>query len=172
MIDEKKLMKEVRYLKSVIRHNPAIDEIVKLIKQQEVVGEWIPVSERLPKNEEEVEITCTRERYLTGEKIYFTARAFYEDGTMNTEDSSYCWYDTDNWEYDEERDAYIIPESWFETVWFNEELGHVDAKVIAWRPLSEPYKEDKEIGGDSDGQKDFKAISSAEARAREAGEKD
>lgn len=35
---------------------------------------------------------------------------------------------------------YIIPEGWWEEVKFGEELGVVDMPVIAWRPISEPYK--------------------------------
>ena len=105
--------------------------------------EWIPCSERLPENEDVVEITFTRKHYSTGEILYFTARAFYENGKMNTEDSNYCWYDTDNWEHDEEKDGYIIPEGWFEDVSFSEEYGIVDMPVIAWRPLPEPYNPER-----------------------------
>lgn len=45
------------------------------------MDDWILCSERLPENELDVEITYIREHYLTGEKLYLTARAFYEDGT-------------------------------------------------------------------------------------------
>jgi len=105
---------------------------------------WIPCSERMPENETEVEITCIR-RYIGAgnekKESCFTTRAFYTDGTMNTEDSSYVWNDCDNWEYDEEKDAYIIPEGWWEFPTFSEEFGAaVDAEVVAWMPLPEPYK--------------------------------
>lgn len=142
MIDEKKLMKEVRYLKSVIRHNPAIDEIIKLIKQQEVVGEWIPVSERLP-NEEEFKKDDGRFMLDDGNRRYQGLFDIYDGCFKFSKHISGLNYEL------------------FE-----------DKCVIAWQPLPESYKEDKEMGGDSDGQKDFKAISSVEARAREAGEKD
>lgn len=92
------------------------------LKQKVNDAGWIPVEQRLPKNEEEVEITYKRKSFLTGEESYYTARAFYEDGTMNTEDSDYCWNDADNWEYDEEKDGYIIPECWYEEVIFGEEF--------------------------------------------------
>ena len=110
-----------------------------------VGGKWIPCSERLPENETEVEISCIRKYIGAGDKkkvAYFTARAFYTDGTMTTEDSSYVWEDCDNWEYDEEKDAYIIPEGWWECVTFSDEFGVVDAEVIAWMPLPEPYNAD------------------------------
>lgn len=104
---------------------------------------WIPCSERMPENEKEVEISCIRRYIGAGDKkkvAYFTARSFYTDGTMTTEDSAYVWEDCDNWEYNEEKDAYIIPEGWWECVTFSEEFGVVDAEVIAWKPLPEPYK--------------------------------
>lgn len=147
MINEKKIY---NYIKSQINKygkpfkGTAYEfglKIMNYIENMEKVGDWISCSERLPKNEEEVEITYTRKNYKTGKTMYFTARAFYEDGTMNTEDSDYCWYDKDNWEYVEEKDSYIIPEGWFEVVSFSEEFGAVDMPVIAWQPLPEPYKE-------------------------------
>ena len=102
---------------------------------------WILCSDRMPENEQDVEITYTRVHYKTGEKLYLTARAFYEDGTLSEEDSAYYWNDTYNWEYDEKTDSRIIPEGWFESVSFAEEFGIVDMPVIAWRPLGEPYRE-------------------------------
>lgn len=103
---------------------------------------WIPVeSGKLPENEKEVEITFTRKNYKTGETLYLTARAFYEDGTTTTEDSAYGWDETDNWEYCEEKDACIIPEGWYEGISFAEVFGIVDMPVIAWRYLTEPYQQ-------------------------------
>ena len=101
---------------------------------------WIPVSKRLPENEQEVEITYTSKHWKTGEPLYFTCRAFYTDGTMNTEDSSYAWNEIDSWEYNEDLDAYIIPEGWWEVVSFAEEFSCVDQAVVAWMTLPEPYK--------------------------------
>lgn len=101
---------------------------------------WIPCSERLPENEKEVEITYIRQRYKTGKILYLTARAFHEDGTLTTEDSSYGWNEMYNWEYCEEKDACIIPEGWYEGVSFTEEFGIVDMPVIAWRYPTEPYQ--------------------------------
>lgn len=97
-------------------------------------GRWIPCSEKMPGSERDVEIT-----YVT-KSFYSTARAFYEDGTINTNDSLFNWADTDGWEYDEEKDGYVIPEGWFESVSFAEEFEAVDMKVIAWREIGEPYR--------------------------------
>lgn len=114
-------------------------EIVKQAAAEYNNG-WIPCSERLPENEKEVEITFIRQHYKTGEILYLTARAFYEDGTLTTEDSGYGWNETDNWEYCEEKDACIIPEGWYEGVSFTEQFGIVDTLVIAWRYLTEPHQ--------------------------------
>lgn len=112
-------------------------------KQLKICG-WIPCSERLPESEKDVEITYVRKHWNTGEPLYFTARAFYEDGTMTTEASSFNWDATDNWEYNEEKDYYVIPDGWFESVSFAEEFEAVDVPVIAWREITEPYKPAKE----------------------------
>ena len=112
----------------------------RLINQPKDNNEWIPCTERMPENEQEVEITYTKKHYFTGEIMYKTARAFYEDGTVTTEDSSYIWHDTDDWEYDESADSYKVAEGWFERTSFTEGSGIVDMPVIAWRPLTEPYR--------------------------------
>lgn len=119
-----------------------MDYIKNMSSVELPVCDWIPCSERPPKNETEVEITCIRRHIGAGNKkkvSLFTARAFYTNGTMTTEDSNFVWYDTDNWAYDEKKDAYIIPEGWWEYVTFSEEFGAIDAEVIAWRPLQEPF---------------------------------
>ena len=104
-----------------------------MIKGQPKIGRWILCRERKPESEKEVEITYVSKHLETGEPLCFTARAFYEDGTINTEDSSFSWEDTDNWEYDEEKDGYVIPEGWFESISFAEEFGVVDMPVIFCR---------------------------------------
>lgn len=61
---------------------------------------------------------------------------------------SLSWDDTDNWEYNEEKDYHVIPEGWFESVSFVEEFGAVDVPVIAWREIAESYRleeEDQEV---------------------------
>lgn len=148
MIDEKKLIEEIKdvevawYLDGNYTTYDSTT-IMDIIEEQPKVGEWILCSERLPENETEVEISCIRRYIGAGNEkkvAYITARAFYTDGTMTTEDSSFYWEDTYNWEYDEEKDAYIIPEGWWEYVTFSEQFGVVDAEVVAWMPLPEVYK--------------------------------
>lgn len=139
MIDEKNLIERLKRTPALTK---IINHLISIVNEQPKIGKWIPVSERFPANEEEVEISCKRIYFVGGEKrtAYFTARAFYTDGTMNTEESSFCWNDCDDFEYDENNDAYIIPEGWWEYVTFGEEFGVVDTEVLAWMPLSEPYK--------------------------------
>ena len=153
MIDEKKLIEQLEVLKdkcwnrakkenniNFVRKQLDICQIIGIINNQPKIGEWILCSEKLPENEQDVEITYTRQHYSTGETLYFTARAFYEDGTYTTEDSGYSWEEMDNWKYDEKTDAYIIPQGWFESVSFAERFEAVDMPVIAWRPIPKPYK--------------------------------
>lgn len=149
MIDEKKLIEDIeKEFDGVcvydVSPSQAVNDFVEIVDRQPKVGEWVAVSERLPENEQEVEITYVNKHWKTGEPLYFTCRAFYTDGTMNTEESDYVWDETDNWEYNEKLDAYIIPEGWWECVSFAEEFGVVDEPVIAWMPLPEAYKGETE----------------------------
>lgn len=103
-------------------------------------GRWIPVEERLPGNEVDVLILCERRLYGIGELDHriskHIAMAFHTDGKTNTENSNYTWelWDT-NADYDEDADAYIIPEGWWERVLYGEEFSAVDDFVTHWMPL-------------------------------------
>jgi hypothetical protein len=118
------------------------ETIIKSLKMLQN-NNWVPVTERMPDNETEVDVTVER-RY--DDKIHtFTCRAVYEDGTMWSDDSMFCWDNFDNMEYDEEKDDYLVPEGWFESVSYLEESHIIDDFVIAWKPVSNPWnKTDKE----------------------------
>lgn len=128
----------------------ARERIAEIIRNHMDGEGWILCSEQMPENEKEVEITYTWESYVEkGKTCYGTARAFYTDGTMTTEDSDFSWEDTDNWEYCEEKDAAYIPEGWWECVAFCENFSAVDQKVIAWRHCPEPYRPGQKTVGEN-----------------------
>lgn len=117
--------------------------VLALINEHEK-NRWIPVTERLPQNEETVLITVEH-RPIGGKPYRRVIKAFYEDGNMNTEDSGCCWDTSEgDWEYDEESDGYIIPEGWWEDTDYCEVLGIVGDFVLAWMPLPKPFKEGEE----------------------------
>ena len=112
---------------------------------------WIPITEYLPENEVDVLILCERRLYGIGESDSRISKhvvmAFHTDGNTNTEDSGYTWelWDTGA-DYDDEADAYIIPEGWWERVLYGEEFSAVDDFVTHWMPLPESTRED--VSGD------------------------
>lgn len=153
MVDEKKLIEEMDkifpsdflYEKNWFCGECSFMDMLKELIEKVVRKEedWISCSERMPENETEVEISCVRKYIGAGDKKkigYFTARAFYIDGTLTTEDSNFVWEDCDDWKYVEEKDAYIIPEGWWEYSTFSEKFVFVDAEVVAWKPTPEPLR--------------------------------
>lgn len=108
-------------------------------------SKWISVTERLPEPETEVLILAEGKRYSfkgTVTTYHIVTTGMYEDGSKNTEDSEWCWYDHD-FKYDEELDVYIIPEGWWEYKHYNGDDEHnhsIDNTVTHWMPLPEPPK--------------------------------
>ena len=103
---------------------------------------WISVQDRLPENEKTVLIAVRRKWYNCPSKYYnFVTKAFYTDGKHITEESNYVW-DFGYFQYDEEKDAYVIPEGWWESVDYSEEFGEVDDEVTHWMELPELPKEE------------------------------
>lgn len=105
---------------------------------------WMLYPMFMPEPETEVDITYKKnvwnsKTHMFDKEAYFTARAIYEDGTVPVDESRFDWDDYVDYEYDEEKDEYLIPEGWWEAVSFNEYFSQVDCEVIAWKPVADPY---------------------------------
>ena len=108
-----------------------------LIAHGVTVQEWISVDDRLPENEQDV-IICAKRRHYSNQNrfIRIVAKAFYTDGKHDTEHTAYAWNnDYIDMEYDEENDAYLIPEGWWESIEYGEEFSAVSDFVTHWMPL-------------------------------------
>lgn len=107
------------------------------------VPQWISVKDRLPAVETEVLVVCDRKGFR------FVCPAIYEDGTVLTKDSTWNWYEMDNYgTYSEEHDDYFVPQGWWENRQFTPDDVYnspVDCAVTHWMPLPEPPK------GENDG---------------------
>lgn len=99
------------------------------------MSKWISVEDKLPENEEPV-LVCAEIRPVGKQPIRLVVRAFHTDGRTRTEDSAYTWDFCDfDVEYDENRDDYIVPEGWWESVHYTEEFAAVSDFVTHWMPL-------------------------------------
>lgn len=102
------------------------------------VQRWRDPDKDPPKVEEEVLVM-----YRTLSFGYGITTGYYEDGTILSQDSIFCWDDLAEWgELDEEHDDYIIPEGWWEYRHFNQDEAYnnrVNFLVVGWMPL--PPKE-------------------------------
>lgn len=104
---------------------------------------WIPVTDGLPDDNREVEVTCEIRRF-DGKKYRYTCHASYVH-RYSIESTDYCnWEDCD--EYNEEEDKYYALSGWYERVhnWDDYSYCAIEDFVIAWREQSEPY------GGEQD----------------------
>lgn len=112
-----------------------IDDVAPVVH-----GRWIPVDEKLPESEMEVLVVCNRNGYR------FVCPAIYEDGKILTQNSSWNWYELDDYgTYDEETDDYFVPEGWWENRQFTPDdiyNNPVDCTVTHWTPLPELPKMD------------------------------
>lgn len=125
MIDEKKLIEEIKYLlfNSEILSPRwfAINEVFEKIKRQPKTGEWTPCSERMPEEREEptpifdpVTLTEIDVRYYTiSDHVQITVKDKKGERFVS--------------------DDYVVNGKWH---LFNETSGF---EVLAWQPLPEPW---------------------------------
>ena len=130
MIAEKKLIEDIeKEIEFAMKCNmPAMvagmRQIASVIEEQPKIGEWIPCSERLPDDRDNRFYMCTVENHEEDPPMFCQYEEEYGFG---------FWNDI----YDEHTLGFVDSE--FKT---NEELGY--EKVIAWQPLPEPYRTEKE----------------------------
>lgn len=123
----------IHWCLDIIKKHLACEKNAETERQSQDNDGWIACSERMPECEQEVYILTERGTETT---------ALYEDGKTLESKSKWHWTDIEG-EWDDEEDCMIIPEGWWEYRHFNPDDVYnnvVDEKVIAWRPLPEPYK--------------------------------
>ena len=103
---------------------------------------WIPCSERLPENRVSV-IVCFREWQQYAKRYVYSIVVGWYARKHSVHENVFSDWEADC-EYDEIEDEYYIEEGWYEfTTQGNGDLmnWYINADVIAWMPLPEPYKE-------------------------------
>lgn len=96
MIDEKKLIEMLRYDISCFETDGMkdsemyirADDMIRMIEGQLKIGEWVPVSERLP---EDGTYICTLDGELVGQEETFTGMCGIENGIWDEPDCVIAW---------------------------------------------------------------------------------
>lgn len=102
--------------------------------------QWIPCSERLPKTEEKVFVTCEH-LDIYGKPHRYVCKAYHVD--RYTVRADFDYWDEGCDEYREEDDQFYVLEGWYEYIhnWGDYSSVRItEDKVVAWMPLSEPWK--------------------------------
>lgn len=123
MIDEKRLIEVLNRQKIFLTFensnpidegfNHGIDKAIQLISSQPKVGEWIPVSERLPKQDKLLQ-------------DYLVTFEYYRYGEYD------CMYKTIG--------IGTFSKISHEFTFINGQTGWTNLNVLAWQPLPEPYE--------------------------------
>lgn len=103
--------------------------------------EWISVKDMMPDIEEEVLV------FVKNANGYNTiTTAMYEDGTITMGESVWSWNNDcyGCFDYDEEKDDYFVPESWWEYRHYNGDdvyNNQIDGDVTHWMKLPKNPKD-------------------------------
>ena len=128
-------------------HLPVIDDAgYEVVRVNDILAlpsaqpeqRWIPVTERLPENEQEVFVTV-EVRPIGCKPRRRVIKAFYTDGKHTDADSAYTWYELEELDCDDNGNI-IIPKGWWEAVDYSDEFNMIDDFVVAWRELPEPWE--------------------------------
>lgn len=127
MIDENRLIEELRksnyHHASSSREEALLDRVIRIVKEQPKVNQWIPIEERLPEEHDSIfskffgtDKWNNSMWRLNSDDVNVTIK--FEDGTKKTKTS----HTNDG-------------------VWRIENESRINkCKVIAWQPLPKPYK--------------------------------
>ena len=118
------------------QHEEAKNIAIKALKTQ---ARWIPCTpETMPDNEHDVLVTV--EIRPVGRKPFRrVVRAFYTDGKHTDADSAYTWYELEEPDFDDDGNI-IVPEGWWESSDYSEEVSQIDDFVISWREQPKPWE--------------------------------
>lgn len=104
---------------------------------------WIGVGSKLPDNETAV-IISVLVKPVGITPFRRNVFAFYTDGKHTVSDSACAWGEIDErFEYNEDRDDFIIPEGWWESVQYGEEFYAVSDFVTHWMKQPQPPKDEE-----------------------------
>lgn len=96
MIDEKKLIEDLKIQFDAIYREDGellysdhvivkddVDAIIELVNSQPQVGEWIPVSERLPETDDLMLVSCRTKKGINSvNRAYYSNGAWHGSGSM------------------------------------------------------------------------------------------
>ena len=120
----------------------SFEDIIDALPPAQPEQKWIPCSERLPENRVSV-IVCFREWQQYAKRYVYSIVVGWYARKHSVHENVFSDWEADC-EYDEIEDEYYIEEGWYEfTTQGNGDLmnWYINADVIAWMPLPEPYKE-------------------------------
>ena len=132
MIDEKKLLDELKYSLSYFRQDSdeyyAFSKCISLIERQPTIYDWIPCNQALPKLHLIRDIFDRPQNYMS-DRVLVTMRSEECDGVRYIVSTDIMTG------YDPEKVSWLMSCGYGGSAVYNQE-------IIAWMPLPETYKEE------------------------------